>query len=159
MIRVMNACLFCVLTAGATAYAADATPPSTPSSREASGTPSEMNAQYKQMQDQMNAMMAEMQKLQSTADPSARQQIMQQHMASMAAFMDSMKDSCCGTGTGMMGAGTMHGPMMSGSQAGAGTSANTDVVARLNALDQRLNLLTQAVDQLVKHQQAAQKKQ
>jgi hypothetical protein len=48
----------------------------------------------------------------------------------------------------------MNGQTMGGMHGGPG---NADVNARLDRIDQRLDLLTQMVDQLVQHEQAAQK--
>jgi hypothetical protein len=108
-----------------------------------------------QMQQKINVMSEEMAKIQAATDPAERQRLMQQHMQSMAGFMQAMHAGGA-MGPGMMAGGSpmMHGQAMGGMHGGAST---TDVNARLDRIDQRLDLLTQMVDQLVQHEQAAQK--
>jgi hypothetical protein len=108
-----------------------------------------------QMQQKIKVMTEEMAKIHATTDPAERQRLMQQHMQSMAGFMQGMH-SMGGMGPGMMSGGSsmMNGQTMGGMHGGPG---NADVNARLDRIDQRLDLLTQMVDQLVQHEQAAQK--
>lgn len=108
-----------------------------------------------QMQQKMKVMAEEMAKIQASTDPAERQRLMQQHMQNMAAFMQGMH-SMGAMGPGMMSGGSsmMNGQTMGGMHGGPG---NPDVNARLDRIDQRLELLTQMVDQLVQHEQAAQK--
>jgi hypothetical protein len=107
------------------------------------------------MQQKIKVMSEEMAKIQAATDPAQRQRLMQQHMQNMAAFMQAMHASGA-MGPGMMAGGSsmMNGQTMGGMHGGPG---NADVNARLDRIDQRLDLLTQMVDQLVQHEQAAQK--
>jgi hypothetical protein len=109
-----------------------------------------------QMQQKIKVMSEEMAKIQAATDPAERQRLMQQHMQSMAGFMQAMHAGGA-MGPGMMAGGSpmMHGQAMGGMHGGG--PGNTDVNARLDRIDQRLDLLTQMVDQLVQHEQAAQK--
>jgi hypothetical protein len=108
-----------------------------------------------QMQQKIKVMAEEMAKIQATTDPAERQRLMQQHMQSMAGFMQAMHAGGA-MGPGMMAGGSsmMNAQAMGGMHGGPG---NADVNARLDRIDQRLDLLTQMVDQLVQHEQAAQK--
>jgi hypothetical protein len=124
----------------------------------ASAPPQQSTAQTDsaaQMQQKIKVMAEEMAKIQATTDPAERQRLMQQHMQSMAGFMQAMHAGGA-MGPGMMAGGSpmMHGQTMGGMHGG---TADTSVNARLDRIDQRLDLLTQMVDQLVQHEQAAQK--
>jgi hypothetical protein len=126
------------------------------------------------MQARMQEMQAQMARIHQTKDAAERQRLMQAHMASMSQMMQNLHQMCATQeqpggctidGSTMMGPGVMQGGMMQqGSTSNAtpapgnpAQAASPDTAARLAAIEQRLDLLTQMLDQVIQHQGAATK--
>lgn len=99
----------------------------------------------KNMQEHMQKMQGLMQKIQTAKTPEEKKKLMQEHMDMMQSGMKMMKDM---KGMGMMGDGNMMAGKMDDGKMNSGKTCNS------NAMEQRMDMMEQMMDQIMQHQAA-----